>query len=313
LGTPEIELEFDGDTFEMEDQRNWSDASFKTYSGSVNNPYPYVLGAGERVVQSVHISVVKPAEPALGLILPPLRHALSAPNVEKIRSLHLNFVDAEIDLRSATLMNDVKQLQTISDALRLPFQLRILGFSAVSVLESVSRDLTALSLYRIHLPVCDDGHSPFKALETLRGATKTPIYASAAQYFTELNRNRPDMSRFDGVAFAMNPQVHAFDDRSIVESLETYSLLVQQAYTISEGKPVAVGPVTFEPRSWEARPPDVRLFAEFGRTWTKNALSALANANPESIAIHYTHGPRGVIESPEMLAFFREETHALFV
>lgn len=37
-------LRFDGDVFEMEDQRNWSDASFKTYSRPLGLPYPYKGG-----------------------------------------------------------------------------------------------------------------------------------------------------------------------------------------------------------------------------------------------------------------------------
>ena len=31
---------FNGETFEMEDQRNWTDASFKTYCTPLSLPYP---------------------------------------------------------------------------------------------------------------------------------------------------------------------------------------------------------------------------------------------------------------------------------
>jgi D-apionolactonase len=44
-------------TFEMEDQRNWSDASFKTYVASLLDPWPYVLQAGTSYAQSVNIGV----------------------------------------------------------------------------------------------------------------------------------------------------------------------------------------------------------------------------------------------------------------
>ena len=54
----EFELEFAGDVFEMEDQRNWTDASFKTYSRPLELPYPYALDAGERVEQSITIRVL---------------------------------------------------------------------------------------------------------------------------------------------------------------------------------------------------------------------------------------------------------------
>lgn len=48
---------FTGDVFEMEDQRNWSDASFKTYSRPLEWPWPYTLEAGATLEQSVTLSV----------------------------------------------------------------------------------------------------------------------------------------------------------------------------------------------------------------------------------------------------------------
>lgn len=43
----------EGDAFEMEDQRNWTDASFKTYVRPLSKPFPYTLPAGRTVEQSV--------------------------------------------------------------------------------------------------------------------------------------------------------------------------------------------------------------------------------------------------------------------
>ena len=43
----------EGDAYEMEDQRNWTDASFKTYVRPLSKPYPYTLPARETVRQSV--------------------------------------------------------------------------------------------------------------------------------------------------------------------------------------------------------------------------------------------------------------------
>src|SRR3954471_19190992 len=38
-------LDFEGEVFEMEDQRNWTDASFKTYSTPLALPFPVLLAA----------------------------------------------------------------------------------------------------------------------------------------------------------------------------------------------------------------------------------------------------------------------------
>ncbi|MFM2405920.1 MAG: hypothetical protein RL223_3800, partial [Pseudomonadota bacterium] len=43
--------------FEMEDQRNWSDASYKTYVGSLLDPWPYALPAGQVLVQQAVLRV----------------------------------------------------------------------------------------------------------------------------------------------------------------------------------------------------------------------------------------------------------------
>jgi hypothetical protein len=46
-----------GDTFEMEDHRNWTDASFKTYVRPLALPWPYTLKAGEAVTQRVSLTL----------------------------------------------------------------------------------------------------------------------------------------------------------------------------------------------------------------------------------------------------------------
>ena len=51
-----------GDKFEMEDQRNWMDASYKTYVCSLLDPWPYTLAKGEPFSQSVTLAISgKPA------------------------------------------------------------------------------------------------------------------------------------------------------------------------------------------------------------------------------------------------------------
>ena len=51
----EAEVRMDGDTFETEDQRNWSDASFKTYCTPLARPDPADIGEGTAVRQWVSL------------------------------------------------------------------------------------------------------------------------------------------------------------------------------------------------------------------------------------------------------------------
>lgn len=57
--TPSVtaECRMEGDTFEMEDQRNWSDASYKTYVRPLALPWPYQIAAGEPVRQRVVLTI----------------------------------------------------------------------------------------------------------------------------------------------------------------------------------------------------------------------------------------------------------------
>jgi hypothetical protein len=56
----------EGDAWEMEDHRNWLDASFKTYVRPLALPYPYTIEGGSKVTQSVTLtfsgSLPKPAK-----------------------------------------------------------------------------------------------------------------------------------------------------------------------------------------------------------------------------------------------------------
>ncbi|MDN3722045.1 hypothetical protein QW131_29835 [Roseibium salinum] len=47
----------EGDDFEMEDQRNWSDASFKTYVRPLELPWPYVVPASSELTQAVDLQI----------------------------------------------------------------------------------------------------------------------------------------------------------------------------------------------------------------------------------------------------------------
>jgi hypothetical protein len=54
-----IEIRCEGDEFEVEDQRNWLDASFKLYSRPLRAPAPYRLERGIRIRQQVCVRLVR--------------------------------------------------------------------------------------------------------------------------------------------------------------------------------------------------------------------------------------------------------------
>lgn len=54
-----LDWRMSGDVFEMEDQRNWSDASFKTYNRPLAWPCPYIIEAGECIEQGIELHVLR--------------------------------------------------------------------------------------------------------------------------------------------------------------------------------------------------------------------------------------------------------------
>ncbi|WSG77135.1 hypothetical protein U8P80_25845 (plasmid) [Rhizobium beringeri] len=56
---PDVQAEcrMEGDTFEMEDQRNWSDASYKTYVRPLALPWPYQIAANQPVRQKTSLVI----------------------------------------------------------------------------------------------------------------------------------------------------------------------------------------------------------------------------------------------------------------
>jgi hypothetical protein len=111
-------------------------------------------------------------------------------------------------------------------------------------------------------------------------------------YFAELNRTRPPVEVLDLVFYAAHPQVHAFDDRSIIENLEGLAPTVRTAIGFSKGKPVCVSPLTLARRVDPAQPDrgsfplprdrvrssDPRQGAPFCGAWALSALRHLSAA-----------------------------------
>ncbi|PZF56172.1 hypothetical protein DEI92_15345 [Curtobacterium sp. MCBD17_034] len=58
-------LDLHGEVFEMEDQRNWTDASYKTYSTPLAEPFPVALAARDTVEQSLELRVSEVAPSAV--------------------------------------------------------------------------------------------------------------------------------------------------------------------------------------------------------------------------------------------------------
>ena len=58
----EAEVRFEGEIFEMEDQRNWTDASYKTYGTPLSEPFPVEVAAGTKISQRITVTLKTQSE-----------------------------------------------------------------------------------------------------------------------------------------------------------------------------------------------------------------------------------------------------------
>ena len=66
--------------------------------------------------------------------------------------------------------------------------------------------------------------------------------------FTDLNRSTASFEDMDLVSYSINPQVHAFDNLSLIETLSAQPETVKSARQFSNDKFIAVSPITLKMR-----------------------------------------------------------------
>jgi hypothetical protein len=129
--------------------------------------------------------------------------------------------------------------------------------------------------------------------------------------FCELNRNRQAMEEMDAVAYAITPQIHAFDDISLIETPESQFETLRTARSFCQGKPIVVSVVTLKARfnavatgpedqlgPGELAPQvDVRQMSLLGAGWTVASIANLVRGGAASLTYHETTGWRGLMAS----------------
>jgi len=346
------ELEFRGEVFEMEDQRNWIDASFKTFGTPLRLPFPVRVTAGTRIEQEVVLRVTglgrkaewdrwrvavtgeprvvemeatgeEVALPTLGLgcgSLGMLGEPLSARAVARLRAMGLGHLRVEVpDETGREEMEEVAGFAE-AEALGLPVELvidldRVSGKAgAGKFLEELARGIEArgIRLARVLVFGMGERHATSEAGWRLAkehlGRFGAPIGGGSNADLYELNLYGTPAG-VDGVAWSMNPQVHAFDDTSLMETPEAVPQQIESTRRRHPGKALWVSPVTLKPRfnavATEAgtaegaelpKNADARQRSLLGAAWTLGVLKGLAEAGAASGTFFETVGWRGVME-----------------
>ncbi|HRW06631.1 MAG TPA: hypothetical protein P5121_16115 [Caldilineaceae bacterium] len=338
------EVAFAGEIFEMEDQRNWTDASYKTYGTPLRLPFPVTVVAGTRIEQQVTIriddqgtrntaqqlaDVSAPITVAVGQnrsTLPQIglgvaSHGEPLREEEYARLRALNLAHLRVDLHLAEEGHGERLEQATREAQRLEIPLEL----ALHLTDNADRELAllagnldiikpAVARWLIFTNHAKTTTAPWVQLARKHlgaYAPAAPIGAGTNVYFTELNSRRPPVEALDVVAYSINPQVHAFDNSSLVETLAAQATTATSARQFCGDLPLVVSPITLQPRfnpnatGPEPAPPpgelppqvDPRQLSLFGAGWTLGSIKYLAETGEVASLTYYeTSGWRGVME-----------------
>jgi hypothetical protein len=335
---------FAGDIFETEDQRQWGDASYKTYVRPLALPWPYVLTQDEPLSQSVSIDwrradttraephdTFVPGEmlfPETAILLTPQDAVLLINNPEDVEQVSPQRLLCHLDTTTDAIAEHCRtyaRLQAAMPALVFDLEL-VCGFDNPPAVElaQVRLAMDASGFKPDSVMVCPavDRQStppgsdwprcpPLKEIHRASSIVFRDLVRGGGMvtFFPELNRKRPPMEALDFVSHSLCPIVHAADDLSIMETLETVRYIAHTARTIIGEADYRIGPSTIamrqNPYGKRTIPnpdggrvcmtdDDPRHGAAFGGAFVIGMACALAAAGVTVWTPSELYGPRGL-------------------
>jgi len=333
-GGAELAIRMDGDLFEIEDHRNWSDPGWKTYCTPLSAPIPVRHRAGHRTRQSVELRARgrrsaarrRPAEgaarmvigtapagtvPAIGLGASCLASVSDAAcgAVRDLRPAHLH-VELE---RDAPWQGRLEAALAEAAGLGVPLDVALVapadGVAAMA--GRLARHADAIGRVSVFSPArhTTDAGTVAAARAAFGDAGRVSFGGGSRAHLAELNRGEFELDGWDFVTYGLTPQVHHFDDRSVLATHPAVADGLAQARTIAPGVPVITGPVTLRPRFNAAGGPagplppadddgpdvDERQHGPVAAAYLAGALSRLTGAS--AVTAYRSIGRRGVIRA----------------
>ena len=349
------EVRFKGENFEMEDQRNWTDASFKAYGTPLKNPSPVEVKTGTKISQTFTLSIreqdkiIKPSKtddtltfsigkntlrnlPKIGLDEASHGQPLNEKEIERLKTLNLSHQRLSLYLSNPDYKKKLRQSSKEANNLGINLETALfLSNEAESELQ-----LFVELLKQIKPPIVnwlifhkEEMTTSEKWIILAQKYLKDydhncNVGSGTNVFFADLNRSIPPFKVMDFITYSINPQVHAFDNLSLVETLSAQAETVKSARNFSNNKPISVSPITLKMRfNPNATAPeanvesnqlpsqvDVRQMSLFGAAWTLGSLKNLSESETRSLTYYETTGWRGVMEV-EFGSHVPEKFHSL--
>ncbi|HJU21295.1 MAG TPA: hypothetical protein VJ891_02195 [Casimicrobiaceae bacterium] len=329
---------FAGDLFEVEDQRNNADASFKAYSRSNSMPRPYWLRSGVSICQSVDLTVDAPrtitrvrSARAISLrieadagVLPSIGVEISAADANAneptrtalgaLAPAHLHF--AMPPIAETTDWHAIANLLALARA-KLRFD--IAGSNCEEVVEKVALVGEQVKAARITPASIAAFPSEQRAIDAVRRAfPDSAVGGGTPHFFVQLNR-LDGLGRCDFLTFTTSSIVHGADDESVMLTLQSLPSMIETLRTRYPNARIAVGPSGIAARAspFGTQPAsdgmhrialarsDPRTRGMFGAAWMLGYIAQLATLGVDAITLMSLTGEAGVVGTDEQGAFVR--------
>lgn len=279
---------FEGDVFEMEDQRNWTDGSYKTYARPLALPWPYKIDRARPFSQRIAVTIRAGADsnsapaaknaialritptkarlPEIGVGLRPECLADENASVDRLRSVRARHLIAHFDPDAGHGLAALQGYAGIAErsGLKVTLELAVPCRRPLDEEFSSFADLVkqaGLTLDTLFVcPSVDRQSTPPSSvwpdcppLPEIYGAARAAfpgarLGGGMMSYFTEFNRKRVPGDLVDYVSHCTSPIVHAADDLSVMQTFEALAHVIASARAIHGDKPYRIGPSTIAMR-----------------------------------------------------------------
>jgi len=319
-----------GKVLEAEDQRNWTDNTYKIYSGSLAEPRPFIIEKDLTWHQLVEFEVTVPSGSTID------GSKIIAKDIPSLPRIGLQFNTEALlpndDLEKALFILDIDHIRVNEESLTaqkiatisksgLTLEAALLssqqGVDLVREIEHLNARVPAGSRLLIHR----EGREIVQFGDLPTNNSLNSFIPGSDAYLVDLHRNKYDFG--DSVSYSMVPTIHSSDPETIFKTLYTQRESIEFAKKFVAPQ-VSISPITFStrgnPETGHLR--DNRInFAQLemaaqiknlsAAAWTLGSIFALASAGAYSGTWHELFGDYGVIYPEGSAIKFSPTFHAL--
>ena len=245
-----IQLRFAGDRFELEDQRNWGDASFKSYCTPLRLGYPRAVKAGTTISHSVEADFTPATVRSIERREPPLETG-RFPTIGRQWNQHKiepEYHHAHVDVTGSEGAARLRALLRASSTQRIEIAV---GQAEQGVpadqLELMATHGSRISRVLVYgegtaLPTKSGIEHWRRALDR-PGLTHVLLLAATRGYYVEYNRSEPLDAAISGIAFPLTATVHSADAATIVDNVRTIRDMAETARQLTGLSELVLAPL----------------------------------------------------------------------